>query len=488
MIPEGATKITLDVIDVITSEIIKGDGSECFAKTEALKYFFSTLSPEDKESKEVHFRLTNILSAVESFDPCDLTFEDSKPSAAESSNSLSEDPTPLVWWSSEQWEELLNMIWNLMQHLEAEESPLLERVTESIRFHQALACIRIKVEEQLAEKSSGPLEIESSLISDFVQDIEEIEENDTRRELEKMLVLAEGSRTTRSHSKVSKGVTLKPIQDLKPIFRSDPFQFCFVQRKIHKLIGKWAVEHVPSLGKYLGCEGGTQKTKKKNIDCDEEDEDAGVSQEDDGEVNIEERVETPRKKAPRVEAPRKKAPRVLHEVTGENGGVQILEDEEETDEEYAQSPVTSPRSKKRKKRINFTQEEKDAIKEGVEQHSKKSWALIRDMFPVLSKRECKAIRNCYFTMVRNGVIIDDDEENPKRPRPNSAPSAKPREWRGREKWTQTELEAVRAGVRKHHVGAWAIIKADADFREALLNRTSVQIKDAYRVLCKRNEG
>jgi hypothetical protein len=37
MIPDGATEITLNLIDEITSNIIKGEGGQCLAKWEALQ-------------------------------------------------------------------------------------------------------------------------------------------------------------------------------------------------------------------------------------------------------------------------------------------------------------------------------------------------------------------------------------------------------------------------------------------------------------------
>lgn len=37
IIPDGATEITLNLIDEITSSIIKGEGGQCLAKWEALQ-------------------------------------------------------------------------------------------------------------------------------------------------------------------------------------------------------------------------------------------------------------------------------------------------------------------------------------------------------------------------------------------------------------------------------------------------------------------
>jgi hypothetical protein len=72
----------------------------------------------------------------------------------------------------------------------------------------------------------------------------------------------------------------------------------------------------------------------------------------------------------------------------------------------------------------------------------------------------------------NGYIIADDEDDS----PVKKPAAKRRSWSGRKNWTAEEYAAIRAGVREYHVGAWAKIKADDRFKEALRDRTSVNIK------------
>jgi hypothetical protein len=82
-------------------------------------------------------------------------------------------------------------------------------------------------------------------------------------------------------------------------------------------------------------------------------------------------------------------------------------------------------------------------------------------------------QNCYKTMVKNEYIFVDNEDEDS---PVKKPAAKPRAWGGRKRWTAEEYAAIRAGVRKHHVGAWAKIKDDEDFKEALRDRTGVMIK------------
>jgi hypothetical protein len=233
------------------------------------------------------------------------------------------------------------------------------------------------------------------LICASSKDVKRLENNEVREAIENLLVGADGSRTTRSNSKSLKGMSLRPIQDLKPILQAEPFHFGQIQRKIHKLVGKWAVEYMPSLGTYLGIsqendEKPKRGNKRKLDDSDEEDEDEEMAQE----------AEDNAKKTPPRSLGRKKAPRVLHEQMGEAGGVQILDDDdaagdedadENEEEEYDQSPITSP-GRKRKKRVNFTQEEKDAIKEGIAELGPGNWSDIRNMYAVLDQRDSKSIK------------------------------------------------------------------------------------------------
>jgi hypothetical protein len=49
-------------------------------------------------------------------------------------------------------------------------------------------------------------------------------------------------------------------------------------------------------------------------------------------------------------------------------------------------------------------------------------------------------------------------------------------------WTKQEEDALRAGVRRHGVGAWKTILLDSDWSSVLSGRTNVQLKDKYRSL------
>jgi hypothetical protein len=53
------------------------------------------------------------------------------------------------------------------------------------------------------------------------------------------------------------------------------------------------------------------------------------------------------------------------------------------------------------------------------------------------------------------------------------------------RFSQAEKEAIRQGVMKYGIGKWAQIRSG--HAVTLLNRTSVNIKDCYRTMCKRGE-
>lgn len=127
------------------------------------QFFLASLPEEDRESKKDHYAVAKILASVESFDPYDLTFEDAKPSAEDE-----EDATPLVYWSEDKWQALNESIFELMQRFGAKESPLLRTVVDLITLHETLAFIRILLEEEIAQKSSGPVVIAPEDVTTFL--------------------------------------------------------------------------------------------------------------------------------------------------------------------------------------------------------------------------------------------------------------------------------------------------------------------------------
>lgn len=127
------------------------------------QFFLATLSEEDRKSKKQHYAIAKIIASVESFDPYDLTFVDSKASAEEE-----EDATPLVYWGEEKWQALNDSIYELMQDFGAKESSLLRTVMDLITLHETLSFIRCILEEEMAAKSSGPVVIDVKDVTAFL--------------------------------------------------------------------------------------------------------------------------------------------------------------------------------------------------------------------------------------------------------------------------------------------------------------------------------
>ena len=181
--------------------------------------------------------------------------------------------------------------------------------------------------------------------------------------------------------------------------------FKYVQYMVSQLMFKWARDFIPSLVPYLDEENQSQTTpkprsatknkprsatkgnKRTTMEDDDDNLEFHAEDEDTDEPQQKKKQATPAKRTP------KKA-RVLYKQVGEAGGVQILEEEEEEEEEEEdEQSAVATLSKKRKKPVKFTQEEKDAIKDGVETYGKGQWAAIRDSYRVLRHRDyAKSLR------------------------------------------------------------------------------------------------
>ncbi|KAI2504424.1 hypothetical protein MHU86_10013 [Fragilaria crotonensis] len=243
VIPAEAIQVTYALIDEITSEIILNIDHR-LQKFEALQYFLNSLPEPSRKTKELHVQVAAILTAVTAWDPYDTTFEDSKQSATADDESLLEKAPPLVYWSAGQWDELSARIYTLMEALDVGYDATLESVFSSIILHEKLSKIRRQLEEQLAKKSSGQVDMHSDLIAQFAEDIMSTEEQGLRNELENLLVGAD-ARATRS--KRVPALSLKPIEELKFTMRDAPFAFGYFQRKLEKLMLHWARGSIPSL-------------------------------------------------------------------------------------------------------------------------------------------------------------------------------------------------------------------------------------------------
>ncbi|KAJ0679949.1 putative transcription factor MYB-related family [Helianthus annuus] len=53
------------------------------------------------------------------------------------------------------------------------------------------------------------------------------------------------------------------------------------------------------------------------------------------------------------------------------------------------------------------------------------------------------------------------------------------------KWTNNEVEALHAGVKKHGAGKWTLILSDSQFASSFDNRSNVDLKDKWRNLTRR---
>lgn len=83
--------------------------------------------------------------------------------------------------------------------------------------------------------------------------------------------------------------------------------------------------------------------------------------------------------------------------------MEFSDSDEESQEIIKKIPVEKPAHKKIAKRRRFTQEEKDAIKEGVMKYGLGKWAKIKfENIEVLQNRTNVNIKDCYRTMMRKG--------------------------------------------------------------------------------------
>ena len=112
-------------------------------------------------------QVATILTAVTAWDPYDATFEDSKQSATEEGENLLEKAPPLLYWSASHWDALSTCIYALMEALDVGYNSTLESVFSSVILHEKLSRIRLELEEQLAKKSLGHVDIHADLIAQF---------------------------------------------------------------------------------------------------------------------------------------------------------------------------------------------------------------------------------------------------------------------------------------------------------------------------------
>ncbi|KNA02644.1 hypothetical protein SOVF_216750, partial [Spinacia oleracea] len=58
----------------------------------------------------------------------------------------------------------------------------------------------------------------------------------------------------------------------------------------------------------------------------------------------------------------------------------------------------------------------------------------------------------------------------------------------KQKWTNEEEEALRAGVAKHGAGKWKLIQKDPEFNQYLHSRSNIDLKDKWRNMAAAVQG
>mmetsp|Transcript_15658 Transcript_15658/g.24041 ORF Transcript_15658/g.24041 Transcript_15658/m.24041 type:complete len:388 (+) Transcript_15658:194-1357(+) len=360
------------------------------------QHFLSLLPQDLRRKKETNELIATILTSISS-SPYNIEFEDSKRSSSE--NLFEHMPAPpLTYWSFDHWEALSDLLFQLMSKIGAKEDSGLETVMQSISLNQKLAKIRSRLEEQLINDKSGPVKIQDDLLNDFLISCQTDDES-VQKALITIFVEIESGKKTSSPN-------LKQLQDLEPIFRSEPFEFGHFIGRVDQLIGIWSWRFVPSLKELLS---GTSKEKKEELQFGTISNDSSKS---------ESVVDDISHKKTKVSS------------NTQEGGIHIIDDDEE---------------------------------EGFMQ---------RNSSNTTTKR--KRIKNSPSRKISRNY-----RQNPiAPPRPDRRSRRVP--------WTEEEKTAVRQGVRDYRVGEWAKIKSK--YKVELANRTSVQIKDQYRTMCKRGES
>jgi hypothetical protein len=114
--------------------------------------------------------IASILTAITAWDPYDITYEDSKPSSTSIPSSLHglDSALPLLYWSPKHWSSLSGMLSSIMEHFQIKYSTTLEKIMSCIILHEKLAILRVPLEMELAQKSSGPVTLDESMIKHFM--------------------------------------------------------------------------------------------------------------------------------------------------------------------------------------------------------------------------------------------------------------------------------------------------------------------------------
>jgi len=180
-------------------------------------------------------------------------------------------------------------------------------------------------------------------------------------------------------------------------------------------------------------------------------------------------------------------------------------------------PIPTPHPDDGKKRKRFTNEEKEAVKKGVEQYGPGDWKSIKQhYYGILHHRTPVQIKDCYRTMVKRGDLPETWGQEAKEARkaarkagklfgfynPPSDPTAAASPTHGisavanqsttsppspssqpkRRKFSKEEKKALMDGIEKLGVGNWKMIREE--YADIFGDRTGQQLKDLYRTMVR----
>ena len=179
------------------------------------------------------------------------------------------------------------------------------------------------------------------------------------------------------------------------------------------------------------------------------------------------------------------------------------------------TPIAMPHPDEGKKRKRFTNEEKEAVKKGVEQYGPGDWKSVKNHYlGILHHRTPVQIKDCFRTMVKRGEVPENWGQEAKEARQaarkagklfgfynpppgssagrksvaaddtnsnaaaHSSSGKKPK----RRKFSNEEKQALMDGIEKLGVGNWKMIKEE--YSDIFVGRTGLQLKDLYRTMVR----
>ena len=180
------------------------------------------------------------------------------------------------------------------------------------------------------------------------------------------------------------------------------------------------------------------------------------------------------------------------------------------------TPIAMPHPDEGKRRKRFTNEEKEAVKKGVEQYGPGDWKSIKNHYlGILHHRTPVQIKDCFRTMVKRGEVPENWGQEAKEARKAARKAGKlfgfynppPESGAGqnsvadadtnstarathsssgktpkRRKFSKEEKQALMDGIEKLGVGNWKMIREE--YSDIFVDRTGLQLKDLYRTMVR----